>query len=116
MILTPEEAKKLERGNWSEAEFTRQVIKLAQSCGWLIAHFRPAQAKSGNWMTAVQGDGKGFPDLVLTREDTVFRELKVGKNKLTADQEKWIARLKASGADATTWHPEEWNEIVDFLA
>ncbi len=48
----------------SEAEFTRQVLQLAKLRGHKTAHFRPAMLKGKDgqerWITAVQGDGKGF--------------------------------------------------------
>ena len=79
----------------TEAEFTKDVIQLAHLYDWKVAHFRPGLTKSGKWITAVQGDGKGFPDLVLVRErhpvaPVIFMELKVPPNKTTPEQEQWI--------------------------
>jgi hypothetical protein len=95
----------------SEADFLRQVIALARLNGWRVAHFRPAMSKSGRWMTAVQGDGAGFPDLVLVREVVIFAELKVGKNKPSPAQVAWLEDLKAAGAIAHVWRPEDWETI-----
>jgi len=85
----------------TEAQFQRQVLQLAKFTGWRTAHFRPAQNSQGQWRTAVAGDGKGFPDLVLVRERVLFVELKVGKNRLTPDQVAWRDALQAAGAN---WH------------
>jgi hypothetical protein len=56
----------------TEAEFLAQVLQLAKLCGWLTAHFRPAKTAHG-WRTAVQGDGAGWPDLVLLRGPADYR-------------------------------------------
>ena len=102
--------------NETEAGFTKAVIDLAKVNGWLTAHFRPAMTRAGKWITAVQGDGKGFPDLVLVRGTRlIFAELKVGKNKPTPEQFEWLARLMGAGAECYIWRPEQWDEIVARL-
>lgn len=75
----------------TEAEFTDQVLTLAKLTGWRTAHFRPAMTASG-WRTAVQGDGKGFPDLVLVRPPRVIvAELKrTERDKPTPEQLAWL--------------------------
>jgi len=88
-----------------EKDFTDNVVQLARTMGWKIAHFRPAQTKHG-WRTAMQGD-KGFPDLVLAKAGRViFAELKSGKGKLAAEQNEWLIELSG-------WHrkvpPEAWD-------
>jgi hypothetical protein len=101
----------------TEVEFLRQVIGLAQLFGWRVAHFRPAQTKTGRWITAVQGDGKGFPDLVLVRKGRiVIAELKVGKNRTTPDQQKWLAAFReVQGVAVYEWRPCDWGEIESVL-
>jgi hypothetical protein len=51
---------------------------------------RPLQARvdaDGRWVTAMQGAGVGFPDLLLVKGPRLLAvELKVGKNKLTQEQ------------------------------
>lgn len=98
----------------TEAEFTRMVIQFAKLHGWRVAHFRPAMTKSGKWVTAVQGDGKGYPDLTLVRAGRlIFAELKVGRrNKPTAEQKVWLADFaEVPGVLAVVWRPEDWPEI-----
>lgn len=105
----------------SEAEFTSQVIQYARLHGWLVAHFRPAMTGRTNaagkkiWVTPVQGDGKGFPDLVLVSSRVIYAELKVGANSLSADQITWEYRLKIAGAEHHVWRPEDWPEIEKAL-
>jgi hypothetical protein len=98
----------------SEEEFLNQVIDLANLHGWRAAHFRPAKTNRG-WRTAMQGD-KGFPDLVLLKDGKlVVPELKVGRNKTTADQDEWLRRFRECGAIAEVWRPEDWERIKAIL-
>lgn len=100
----------------SEAEFTTAVIDFARSLGYRVAHFRPARVtgKDGKetWRTAVQGDGKGFPDVLFLRGSSLFvAELKVGKNKTTREQDEWLSAFRAAGVRAFVWRPCDWEEI-----
>jgi hypothetical protein len=92
----------------SEAELQKAVIELAKRLGWRTAHFRPGMTKRGNWVTAVQGDGKGFPDLVLARDGVVlFVELKAAKGRLSMDQLAWLSALTPERM--LVWRPMDWN-------
>jgi non-ribosomal peptide synthetase component F len=104
----------------TEAEFTRAVIQYAQLQGWLAAHFLPAMNRRGQWRTAVQGDGKGFPDLLLVSQrlrmhPVVAAELKVGRRKPTADQERWLRSFRNAGVPAYVWTPADWSQIEEAL-
>jgi hypothetical protein len=100
----------------SEAEFTSQVIQYAALFGWASAHFRPGMTQSGRWVTAVQGDGKGFPDLLLVKpKRLVVAELKVGRNRVTGEQRAWLRRFELAGVPAYTWRPGDWPEIERVL-
>lgn len=92
-----------------ESELQRSVEELARFLGWRVAHFRPAMV-GGEWRTAVSADGKGFPDLVLVKSRTLFRELKVGRGRMSKDQDDWIAALEAAGADVAIWTDMDWLE------
>jgi hypothetical protein len=99
----------------SEAEFLRQILTLARLHGWLVAHFRPAHTRTG-WRTAVQGDGIGFPDVVMVRgRRLAVVEVKSQKGTLTASQERWLAKFEDAGARAFIWRPSDWAEIEAFL-
>jgi hypothetical protein len=92
----------------TERELTDAVLELARLLGWRCAHFRPARTARG-WRTAVQGDGAGFPDLVLVRgERILYRELKTERGKLRPEQEAWLSALRAAGADAGVWTEADW--------
>jgi hypothetical protein len=99
----------------TEAEFTSQVIGFARLMGWRCVHFRPAMNRRGQWMTAMQGDGVGWPDLVLVRNRLVTAELKVGRNKLRPEQKRWAEWLERAGVPCYQWRPEDWPEIEEVL-
>lgn len=99
----------------TEADFQRTVLHLARITGWRVAHFRPAQTRDGRWLTPVAADGKGFPDLVLAREDVLFVELKADKGRLTDDQTIWLNRLEEAGAHVRVWRPKDWPDIETTL-
>ena len=95
-------------GSISEAEFTSQVVRLFSLYGWKVCHIRPAKTARG-WRTAYEGHA-GLPDIIAARGGVIIMaELKVGKNKPTADQVQW---LKASGSPV--WRPEDWDSILEI--
>jgi hypothetical protein len=99
----------------SEAGFTAAVIALAKLHGWRVAHFRPARTARG-WRTSVQGDGVGFPDLVMCRGPRLLVvELKAERGSLSAEQKGWLAAFGETAAEVITWKPRDWNEIKRVL-
>lgn len=91
----------------SEQQFTQAVIDFAKYKGWMCAHFRPARTQRG-WRTPVQGDN-GFPDLVFARDGrVVFAELKVGRNKMSHDQERWATALP----EMYVWYPADLRDSI----
>lgn len=104
------------RERWTEKEFTANVIDAAHYYGWRVAHFRTIETWTHGrrrWMTPVQGDGAGFPDLILARDGVVLAvELKVGKNKASLEQLAWLQVLRLPGG---VWRPEDWNVILKAL-
>lgn len=102
----------------SERAFQRQVIRLAKLYGWRVAHFRPAQAARGRWLTPVMADGAGFPDLVLVhprRQLLAFAELKSDNGRIRREQKEWLADLRSSGVVVFVWRPSDWEAILAFL-
>jgi hypothetical protein len=101
----------------TERQFQDQVARLARLRGWRVAHFRPAMTRLGKWVTAVQYDAKGFPDMVLLRGTRIlFRELKVSGRKATSEQVQWLLALRDAKQDAALWTPDDWLEIQETLA
>lgn len=92
----------------SEDSLLRTVLEMAKRMGVLSAHFRPAQSQTGRWLTAVQGDGKGFPDVVIAGKGGVlFRELKAARGSLSPEQRTWQSVLAEAGADMGVWRPAD---------
>ncbi|MBA4187575.1 MAG: hypothetical protein C0467_06105 [Planctomycetaceae bacterium] len=100
----------------TEADFTAQVIQLAHIHGWKVAHFRPAETAKG-WRTAVQGDGAGFPDLILVKagRPVVYAELKSDGGKTSSAQDMWLETLRLTPSQAFVWRPDDWPEIEKVL-
>lgn len=115
-IGTPYDATKEWRENISEAVFTKQVIDLARWNNWLCAHFRPAMTKRGRWVTAVQGDGAGFPDIIALRGNRrIMAELKSIKGGVTTEQHKWLESARKANFEVYIWRPKDINEIEVIL-
>lgn len=94
----------------TEAQLTTGVIDTARRLGYIAAHFRTSRTTSGGYSTAVQGDGKGYPDLTLVgRGRVLFAELKVGKGKLRPEQEMWGDLIKINGGEWHLWTDADWN-------
>ena len=98
-----------------EADFLKSVVDLAHVYKWKMVHFRSALRKDGTYQTPVQGDGSGFPDLVLVRECIIFAELKSEQGKLSGNQVIWLNDLRTAGQIVYLWRPSDWEQIVDIL-
>lgn len=115
-----EGAREIMRKQISEEDFQSTVIMTAKLFGWKrIYHTRDSRRSA-----------HGFPDLVMVRYGRIiFAELKVGKNKTTVDQERWLEDLQVAadvmgayipeaadaGVEVYLWTPEHWNEIERVL-
>jgi VRR-NUC domain len=100
----------------SEAAFTATVLELARVLGWRVVHFRPARTARG-WRTPVQGDGAGFPDVVLVKPPRViFAELKSDTGTVSPQQRAWLDALgRCPGVEAHVWRPRDLREIEASL-
>lgn len=97
----------------SEADFQRQVIALAETCGWAVYH-NPDSRRS----TA------GHPDLVMVHSSgvrpIVYLELKTEKGRLKPEQRWWLERLDMGPAMydyvvARMVRPSHWPWIESLL-
>jgi len=117
--LTSRVEAKVAYADITEEAFKAQILKLAGYLGWRTAHFRPAMTKRG-WRTAVQGDGAGFPDLVLVRPPRlIFAELKSAKGKPSPEQVAWLSCLwecERESLETYVWRPADIEEIERRLA
>jgi VRR-NUC domain len=101
----------------TEAELLAWCLDLARLHGWLSYHPRPARTERG-WRTAVQGDGAGWPDLVLlhpTRGGMAL-ELKTETGRTTPEQEAWISAFRAAGWHAQVARPRDRDAVRALLA
>ena len=82
-----------------ERDLQTKTVDLAIRAGWLVYHTYDSRRSE-----------PGFPDLVLVhpKYGVLWRELKTERNSPTADQRKWLERLKAAGEDAEVWRPRDW--------
>jgi len=93
-----------------EDHLLKAVLDMARLLGLATAHFRPALSQSGRWHTAVAGDGKGFPDLVIVGPGGIlYRELKTDVGRLEPEQVVWLRTL-GRVADAGIWRPADLHD------
>jgi hypothetical protein len=107
----------------SEAGLLALVLDIAAVHGWRSAHFRPARVMrrgQPGWATPVQGNGKGFVDVVLVRPArpasgvpgrVLWVELKRDGERLRPDQERWRDWLLAAGQEYFCWRPKDLDAI-----
>ena len=89
----------------TEKAFQSDVMRVAKMLGWLPYHTFDSRRSAS-----------GFPDLVLVRERVLFRELKVGKNKLSQAQELWRDSIMDAGGDWAEWRETDMDDIVADLS
>jgi len=90
-----------------ERELQKGVLDVARILGYRCHHTRPAWTSKG-YRTPISGN-IGFPDLVLVGHGRLLiRELKVGKNVLSAEQSAWICALEEAVADVGVWTETDW--------
>lgn len=80
----------------SEKQFQEHVVALAHRLGWLVYHTFDSRRSA-----------PGFPDLVLVRERTLFRELKSATGVVSPQQKVWLQALRSGGSDAAVWKPAD---------
>lgn len=112
-----EESNRIVRVDVTEEQFLKSVIDLAHVYGWKVAHFRAGMRADGQYRTPVQGDGAGFPDLLLARERVIFAELKSDKAAkfLSEPQAEWTLALNTALQEVYVWRPSDWERIVEVL-
>ena len=103
-----------------EDVFQSQVIATAHDLGYRVAHFRTVavRRKDGtvHYETPVQADGKGWPDLHLSRardHRVFYAELKTISGRVSPEQEAWIAWLRECGETVYLWRPgDDYQEVL----
>ena len=93
----------------TETDLLNATLDLAKVYGWKRLHIRPAKTDHG-YRTPVQGDGKGFPDLLLLNLNRVVAaELKGIAGKCTEEQLEWLYAFDEAGAETHIWNPSDWH-------
>jgi len=104
-------------------DLQKAIIGLARTHGWRVAHTPPILAavrgKGGTieqrWMTPVQADGKGFPDLLLLRERPLAIEVKGAGDKLRPEQSTWLSAFRMAGVEAYVITEADWPDKVSEI-
>ena len=102
------DADKVVKKEWTEKNFQAHIEKQAKIHGWLYYHTHRSDRSV-----------KGFPDLVLVRDDRLmFWELKIDekRSKVTSHQQQWIDALAATGVEVGVYRPSDLEEMLDKLA
>lgn len=102
-----------------EAPFQAGVVAEAQLRGWKCLLVRPVRIeRSGQirYETPFGADGKGWPDMTLVREVTLYRECKSATGRLRPEQEEWRDALIAAGQSWAIWTPADRDAISRELS
>jgi hypothetical protein len=99
----------------TEADWQQQVVHLARIFGWEHNHTRRSIGKAKRWTTATSK--VGFPDLLLWHpvHGIAAIELKVGRNRPTAEQLDVLAGLAAAGAKTMVAYPTDFEAVRALL-
>jgi len=89
-----------------EADWQRDVVKLARTLGWDRIYHTFNSRRSAH----------GFPDLVLLRDRCVMLELKREKTGLTDEQAGWLRALLAADVETYVIRPRNLEQIAAILA
>lgn len=100
----------------TEREFQHSVMELAELSGWETLHVRTSMQADGRYLTATSGTmAKGWPDLVLVKDDRLlFVELKGPKGRIRPDQSR-VLQLLEKAAEVHVWRPADWPFIEETL-
>ena len=90
----------------TEAQYQKQIVDLAEACGWLVWHDNDPRRNSA-----------GLPDLLMVRGPVLlFLEVKTEKGKVRPEQEAFIGRLKqVKYVHADVVRPRHWEQIAAVL-
>ena len=117
----------------SERRFMQMLVStsrkspgLAPLFGWTSWHDRatnaPRACPTCKAELNLPRNDPGWPDLFLLREqpdgsvDLLVVELKVGRNNVTDDQERFLSLFRrVTRIRAATWHPKDWPLIERIL-
>jgi hypothetical protein len=94
-----------------EKELQANILALCKQLRLRTAHFPPLLAPDGRWVTPLQGDAKGFTDLVIVGPGgVIFAEIKTNTGRVAPDQRAWHVDLEAAGALVRVWRTRHWRD------
>lgn len=93
--------------SYSEKEFQRQIVELAEMLGWYVYHTFDARRSQ-----------RGFPDLALIRPPRlIFAEVKRQKGKVSEHQAAVLELLnRCPHVESYVWRPSDWPQIERLLS
>lgn len=90
----------------SEKNFTTRVKGIFRAAGWLTYH---------TWNS--KHSDAGFPDLICVKDERIVAiELKVGRNRPTGHQRRWLEALARAGIETYVMWPRYEPEITKIAA
>lgn len=100
----------------SEAEFQRQVSKIARMYNWLVDHTPPMRNAGGDIYT---GGLTGKTDLLLislNAKGIIFAELKTETGRLSVAQVAFRDAIVRNGGEHFVWRPSDMPAIIERLS
>jgi hypothetical protein len=129
VVASPEEARRLvadqahreaegagRRPPGPEERLLREILRIVRKLGGLAYHPRAARTEDG-WVVPVQGDGKGWPDLVILLGGRIFVfELKSEVGRLTREQRRWLEEFsRVPSVTPMVVRPRDLDRVRDLL-
>jgi hypothetical protein len=117
MSITRAEYERFVFKSMKESTLLNNVLKAAKINGFMTAHFRPGLTQRGRWVTAVSGDGVGWPDVVLVRPPRMlFVECKTHTGRLSPSQVVWMDLLAdVPGVETYVVRPADFDNFCAKL-
>jgi hypothetical protein len=99
----------------THVEWQSQVVDLLHLLGYRHLHVRRTVGRGKKWVTAT--NRIGWPDLLAwsPRLGIVAIELKVGRDKATAEQLEVLAELEAAGVRTMVAYPDDFDALRAML-
>jgi hypothetical protein len=97
-----EEALKLLHADVTERQWQEEVEALLREGGWAYIHLRDSRRQRAT----------GWPDLFAVKGDKAIAiELKTERGRITPEQARWLALLRAAGISTYVWRPTQVDEV-----
>jgi hypothetical protein len=98
----------------NEYELQKIGLEMMKLLGWKTSHFKAAKV-DGRWMTPLQGDAKGFVDVVAARDRIIYVEFKGAAGKVEPEQQVWHDCLRRAGGEVYVIRPNDIHQLAQVL-